>query len=98
VAEFFEATTSELGEVATALARHWRDAGDPERALGYFIRAGEQAEHGWAKDQAAILYKEALDLAPEEAGPRLADLRRRLALARAAAVHIPDARQLIAET
>jgi class 3 adenylate cyclase/tetratricopeptide (TPR) repeat protein len=97
VAEFFEATTSELGEIATALARHWRDAGDPERALGYFIRAGEQAEHGWAKDQAAILYKEALDLAPEDAGPRRADLRRRLALARAAAVHIPDARQLIPE-
>ena len=95
VAEFFEETTSELGEVATALARHWRDAGDPERALAYFIRAGEQAEHGWAKDQAAILYKEALDLAPEDAGPRRADLRRRLALARAAAVHIPDARQLI---
>ena len=95
VAEFFEATTSELGEIATALARHWRDAGDPERALGYFIRAGEQAEHGWAKDQAAILYKEALDLAPEDAGPRRADLRRRLALARAAAVHIPDARQLM---
>jgi class 3 adenylate cyclase len=98
VAEFFEATTSELGEVATALARHWRDAGDPERALGYFVRAGEQAEHGWAKDQAAILYKEALDLAPEDAGQRLADLRRRLALARAAAVHIPDAQQLIRES
>jgi predicted ATPase len=96
VAEFFEETTSELGEIATALARHWRDAGHPERALDYFIRAGEQAERGWAKDQAAVLYKEALDLAPAE-DPKLPDMRRRLAMARAAAVHIPDARVLIHE-
>ena len=95
VAKFFEETTSELGEVATALARHWRDAGDPERALVYFMRAAEQAERGWAKDQAAILYKEALDLAPQDRGAQLSELRRRLALARAAAVHIPDARQLM---
>jgi class 3 adenylate cyclase len=98
VAEFFEESTAELGEATTALARHWRDAGDPERALGYFIRAGEQAEHGWAKDQAAILYREALDLVPKEDSERLAMLRRRLALARAATVHIPDARQLMSES
>jgi predicted ATPase len=97
VAEFFEESTSEVGEAATALARHWRDAGERERALGYFVRAGEQAEHGWAKDQAAILYKEAIDLLPEDNNEQLGDLRRRLALARAAAVHIPDARQLMRE-
>ena len=97
VAEFFEESTAELGEAATALARHWRDAGEPERALGYFIRAAEQAENGWAKDQAAILYREALDLVPGDDRPQLADLRRRLAMARAAAYHIPDARQLMRE-
>ena len=95
VAEFFEQATAEVGEAAAALARHWRDAGDPERALGYFVRAAEQAENGWAKDQAAILYREALDLVRDDDGARLADLRRRVALARAAAVHIPDARQLM---
>jgi predicted ATPase len=94
VAEFFENTTSELGEIAAALARNWRNAGEPERALGYFIRAAEQAEHGWAKDQAAILYREALDLV-SDGDERLPDLRRRVALARAATVHIPDARVLI---
>src|ERR671931_107101 len=98
VAEFFEESTAELGEAAAALARHWRAAGEPERAVGYLIRAGEQAERGWAKDQAAILYKEALDLVPESDDTRLGDVRRRLALARAAAVHIPDARQLIRES
>jgi class 3 adenylate cyclase len=95
VAEFFEESTAELGEATTALARHWRDAGDKERALGYFIRAAQQAEHGWAKDQAAILYREALELIGEDDGERLGMVRRRLALARAAAVHIPDARQLM---
>jgi predicted ATPase len=95
VAHFFEDSTAELGEITTALARHWRDAGDGSRAVDYFIRAGEQAELGWAKDQAAILYREALDLVPEDGDERLAMLRRRLALARAAALHIPDARQLM---
>jgi class 3 adenylate cyclase/tetratricopeptide (TPR) repeat protein len=95
VAEFFEQSTSELGETATAIARHWRDAGDPERAIGYFIKAGEQAERGWAKDQAAILYGEALELVPEGDSEQLTQLRRRTALAVAAAVHIPDARQLM---
>ena len=95
VARFFEESTAELGEITTALARHWRDAGEPGRAVDYFIRAGEQAELGWAKDQAAILYREALDLVPDQGDERLAALRRRLALARAAALHIPDARQLM---
>jgi predicted ATPase len=97
VAEFFEESTAEVGEVVAALARHWRDAGHPERALGYFIRAAEQAERGWAKDQAAIIYREALDLVGEGDAKELALLRRRIALARAAAVHIPDARQLMRE-
>ncbi len=98
VAEFFEESTAELGEAAAALARHWRDAGEQERAFGYFIRAAEQAEHGWAKDQAAILYREALELIGEDDGERLGMVRRRLALARAAAYHIPDARQLMRES
>jgi class 3 adenylate cyclase len=95
VAEFFEQSTAELGEAAAALARHWRAAGAPERAIPYLIRAGEQAEHGWAKDQAAILYKEALDLMPQDGGAQFTDVRRRLGVARAAALHIPDARQLM---
>jgi eukaryotic-like serine/threonine-protein kinase len=96
-AQFFEEATPDLGEVTTALARHWRDAGDGARALGYFVRAAEHAEHGWAKDQAAVLYREALDLVPDGDDETLSLLRRRLALARAAAVHIGDARQLFGE-
>ncbi len=97
VAEFFEDSTAEVGEAVAALARHWRDAGDPERAIPYFVQAGEQAERGWAKDQAAVLYGEALELVPETDAEQLAQVRRRLAMALAAAVHIPDARYLMQE-
>ena len=97
VAEFFEDSTAEVGEAVAALARHWRDAGHPERAIPYFVQAGEQAERGWAKDQAAVLYNEALELVPETDAEQLAQVRRRLAMALAAAVHIPDARYLMQE-
>jgi class 3 adenylate cyclase len=97
-AEFLERSTAEVGEATAALARHWRDAGEAQRAVDYFLRTAEHAERGWAKDQAAILYREALDLVPEEDAERLGTVRRRLALARAAAVHIPDARQLLRQS
>ncbi len=97
-AEFLEGATAGTGEAVAALARHRRDAGDHERAVEYFIRAAEQAENGWAKDQAAILYQEALELVPEDDAARVGAIRRRLALARAAAFHIPDARQLTRES
>src|SRR3954453_18936935 len=95
VARFFEDSTAELGAITTALPRHRRHACERTPAVDYLVRAGEQAELGWAKDQAAILYREALDLVPDDGDERLAMLRRRVALARAAALHIPDARQLM---
>ena len=51
------------------------------------LRAAEQAERGWAKDHAAFLYREALELVP--AGRRRAKsaLRRRLAIASTASFH-----------
>jgi hypothetical protein len=63
--------------------------------VDYFIRAGEQAELGWAKDQAAILYREALDLAAEDDAEQLRALRRRSRSRALPRVHIPDARQLM---
>ncbi|WP_437484790.1 AAA family ATPase [Sorangium sp. So ce1014] len=45
-----------------ALAEHWRAAGDAERAAGYAVRAGEQAEAAFAFDHAARLYRMAIDL------------------------------------
>jgi class 3 adenylate cyclase len=89
---FLEEVSGEFGEAAAALARHWRDAGSPARAIGYFVAAAEVAEHGWAKERAAALYREALQLIPEAEEDRRRELIRRLALAETASFHVLDAR------
>ena len=98
VARFLEDATSETGEAAAALARHWRDAGEHERAIDYLVAAAEEAERGWAKEQAVSLYREALALVPESDDARRGELRRRLAVARQALFHVVDARILRRET
>jgi class 3 adenylate cyclase len=94
VAEFLEVATSETGEAAAALGRHWRDAGENDRAIEHLFAAAEEAERGWAKDRAVAFYREALELLPEEDGNRRSDLKRRLAMAHTAAYHVRDARRL----
>jgi class 3 adenylate cyclase len=94
VAQFLEGATSEVGEAGAALARHWRDAGEPERAIEHLIAAAEEAERGWAKDRAVGFYREALDLLPEDDAEGRNALKRRLALAHAAIFHVVDARLL----
>jgi DNA-binding SARP family transcriptional activator/class 3 adenylate cyclase len=44
------------------LARHWREAGDLERAATCLIDAGDQANHGWERARAVALYDPALEL------------------------------------
>jgi class 3 adenylate cyclase len=92
VAEFFSRTTGGSGEAVGAMARHWRSAGDHERAVAQLLRAAEQADSGWAKDHAAFLYREALELIPEEDVEQRRAVRRRIALASAAFLHVPDVR------
>ena len=43
VAAFLEETTSEIPAAASALAQHWREAGENRRAGDYFVIAGDQA-------------------------------------------------------
>jgi hypothetical protein len=93
VAEFFGRNTGGSGEAIGAMARHWRAAGDHERAVEQLVRAAELAEHGWAKDHAAFLYREALALVPEGDDERRRAIRRKLALASAASMHVPDVRR-----
>jgi class 3 adenylate cyclase len=93
VARFLEDASGEFGEAGAALARHWRDAGDQARAVDYFAAAAAAAEHGWAKERAASLYREAYTLVPED-DARRTELRRRLALAEQASLHVLDARLL----
>jgi tetratricopeptide (TPR) repeat protein len=89
---FLEERTSEFGEAAARLARHWLHAGDYDNAARHFERAAEEAEHTWAKERAVALYKEALEIAPSEEQKR--SLRRRLAVAQQAYIHLEDARAL----
>jgi predicted ATPase len=93
VAEFFERSTGTSAQAIGAMARHWLSAGDYERAIEQLTRAAEQAERGWAKDHAALLYSEALDLVPAGETERRTALRRRLALASTASFHLDDVRQ-----
>jgi TPR repeat protein len=92
VAEFFERSTGSSNEALSAIARHWRDAGDFQRAIAHLTRAAEQAERGWAKNHAALLYREALQLVPEDDTEQRTALRRRLALASTASFHLDDVR------
>jgi class 3 adenylate cyclase len=94
LARFLEQATAEVGEATAATARHWRDSGDRGRAIDYFVAAAEQAERGWAKEQALALYREALKLVPQEDEAMRSLLRRRVALADQAVYHLADARLL----
>ena len=94
IAEFIEQSTPEVGEAGAALARHWRGAGELDQAVKHFVAAAEEAERGWAKQLAAALYKEALDMTPAEDVERVRFLRRRLAVALQTVYHVGDAQLL----
>jgi class 3 adenylate cyclase/RecA/RadA recombinase len=92
VAEFFERSTGTSAQAVGAMASHWVSAGDYTRAIEQLTRAAEQAERGLAKDHAAVLYREALELVPADETERRSVLRRRLALASTASYHLGDVR------
>ena len=94
VAEFLEDCTAGAGATATALALHWREAGRDEQALEYLLIAADQAGRGWAKDEAAHLYAEALRLIPDADRERRRDIARRRTMALVALSHVADARSL----
>jgi len=47
------------------LAHHWEQAGDPETAVEYLRRAGEQAAAQFANEEAVAYFTRALELTPE---------------------------------
>ena len=80
LARYLEQEAPTAGEAITQMARHWREAGEGDRAVRYFLAAAEEAERGWAMERALLLYKEALDLVAENDAETRRDIRRRLAL------------------
>ncbi len=93
VARFLEEATGESAAAADAIAHHWRQAGDVDRAVHYLVAAAEDAGRGWAKERAVALYREAIQLVPED-DERRRDLSRRLAVALQAAYHVGDVERL----
>jgi predicted ATPase len=93
VAEYFARTSGDSSEAIGAQARHWLAAGDHERAVEQLLRAADVAERGWAKDHAAYLYREALALIPVDALDQRRAVRRKLGLASAASLHVPEVRR-----
>ena len=77
VAAFLEASTPELAAASSALAHHWREAGEPVRAADQLTVAGDQAGRGWAKDEAVTFYREALAVLPEDERERRREITRR---------------------
>ena len=93
VARFLEQTT-DVGQSHEALAHHWREAGEAERAVDHLVAAADQAGRGWAKERAVALYGEALDLIPEGDEDRRRRIRMQQAVTIQALFQIPDGQGL----
>jgi class 3 adenylate cyclase/tetratricopeptide (TPR) repeat protein len=79
VAQYVEDTVA--GETrSTILAYHWREAGQPARAIPYLLDAADAARRSWARDAVIDLYTRAFDLAEDEELRRRVRLQRGLAL------------------
>src|SRR5512133_2515048 len=90
IALFLEEAVAETGDVAPALAHHWHEGGDLERASRYYVAAGDQANRGWAKEQAALYYQQALSVIPEGDRELRREVAKRYAVAAQASLHLPE--------
>jgi predicted ATPase len=90
IALFLEEAVGEVGDVAPALAHHWHEAGDLARAAKYYVAAGDQANRGWAKEQAALYYQQALTVIPDDDGALRREVAKRYAVAAQASLHVPE--------
>jgi class 3 adenylate cyclase/tetratricopeptide (TPR) repeat protein len=75
-----ERLTAATETLSAILAYHWREAGEPARAIPYLLAAADAARRGWAQDAVVELYSTALDLAGDEEQRRRIRLERALAL------------------
>ncbi len=66
--------------LSTILAYHWREAGEPARAIPYLLDAADAARRSWAHGPVIDLYTKAFELAEDD------ELRRRIRLQRGLAL------------
>ena len=87
VAAYLEEMTGDSGQSTEAIAEHWREAGENDRAVGCLLVAADKAARGWAKGHAVTLYSAALRLLPED-DPRRRKVQLRQAVTAQAFTHI----------
>jgi tetratricopeptide (TPR) repeat protein len=80
VARYVEETLQAGEMLPTILAYHWREAGEPARAIPYLLAAADAARRSWAKDAVIELYTRAAELAEDGEARRRILLQRGLAL------------------
>ena len=80
-ARVIEASVPDPTELAWVLAYHWREGGEPARAIEYLLAAGDRARAAMAVEETYDFYTRALELADTDADRRRIRLRRGLALA-----------------
>lgn len=90
IALFLEENVADVGDVAPALAHHWHEAGELGHAARYYIDAGDLANRGWAKDEAAQYYLQALGVIPDDNGDLRRQVAKRYAVAAQASLHLPE--------
>jgi class 3 adenylate cyclase len=90
IALFLEEAVGDVGDVAPALAHHWREAGEAERAGRHFVAAADQANRGWAKAEAVRLYQQALTVIPPEESELRREVTKRQAVATQAMLHLRE--------
>jgi tetratricopeptide (TPR) repeat protein len=66
VARFIEASVGSGSELAWLLGHHWREAGEPERAMRYLVVAAERTRDALAVEETYDLYSRALELAASD--------------------------------
>ena len=81
VARYIEETYAGAAEtLPTILAHHWREAGEPARAIPYLLAAADAARRSWAQDAVIDLFSTAVDLAETDEQRRSLRLQRAIAL------------------
>jgi class 3 adenylate cyclase/tetratricopeptide (TPR) repeat protein len=81
VARYIEQTSEgSTDTLAWILAHHWREAGEPLKAIPYLLAAAAVAQRGWAKGAVVDLYTKALELAEDDERRRQIRLQRGIAL------------------
>jgi class 3 adenylate cyclase/tetratricopeptide (TPR) repeat protein len=80
IGRYLEDTLEERPDLGWLLAHHWREAGEPSRAIGYLLAAADRARDALAAEETYDLLGQALELATDDAERRRIRLRRGLAM------------------